>query len=105
MGSDLRRGAADGLVAQARIVERLGIERSRHPRSGGAILRIETGCEHVATGRAIEGAGVEMREAVMAGEAARQSPLARSCGSVDGDDDRGMANSGERHGGPSDQAG
>src|SRR5579885_2377722 len=86
-GGDHRGGAADRLVAQARIVEQRRVEAARRRRGGFGIGRIAAGGEHAQRRGAVEPPGIEMGQAELCGEVSRQRALARGGRAVDGDDE------------------
>ena len=83
---DDRGGAGDLLAKQPRVGEQRGIDPPRRGERRRRIGRVAAGFEHEKGGRAVELAGVEMRQAEALGEPARQRALARGGRPVDRDD-------------------
>ena len=85
---DDRGGAGDVLGEQPLVGEEGGIDAPRRGERRLGIGRVGAGLEHEKSGRAIELAGIEMRQPEAFGQAARQRALARGGRPVDRNDKR-----------------
>ena len=68
MRGDDGSSLTDSLLAQPGIVKTGRIDGSSDPGSGIRIAGIETACQNIPPGRAIQGPGVEMGKAVVTGK-------------------------------------